>query len=167
MAKTATLVGRAIGWKREDPSGLDRFAEERAAMIGLMSDAEIDAMLARHRVGRLGCTANDRPYVVPINYVYDGMSIYSYSAPGRKIDVMREQPLVAFQVDEIDNDASWRSVMVEGRYQELTGRERDAAIRQLSATDSVVARALSAGERIVVYRIALSERSGRFERRDA
>lgn len=136
-------------------------------MIGLMSETEIEAMLFRHRVGRLGCTANDRPYVVPINYVFDGAYIYSYSSPGRKIEIMREQPLVAFQVDEIDSDASWRSVMIEGRYHELHGRERDAAIRLLANTDSVVTRALSAGERIVVYRIALSDRSGRFERRDA
>ncbi len=136
-------------------------------MIGLMSETEIEAMLFRHRVGRLGCTANDRPYVVPINYVFDGAYIYSYSSPGRKIEIMREQPLVAFQVDEIDSDASWRSVMIEGRYQELNGRERDAAIRLLAHTDSVVTRTLSAGERIVVYRIMLTDRSGRFERRDA
>jgi nitroimidazol reductase NimA-like FMN-containing flavoprotein (pyridoxamine 5'-phosphate oxidase superfamily) len=136
-------------------------------MIGLMSETEIEAMLFHHRVGRLGCTANDRPYVVPINYVFDGAYLYSFSSPGRKIDIMREQPLVAFQVDEIENDATWRSVMIEGTYQELSGRERDAAIRLLAASDDVVARTLTAGERIVVFRIALTERSGRFERRDA
>ena len=87
-------------------------------MIGLMSEAEIDAMLARHQVGRLGCTANDRPYVVPVNYVYDGSNIYCYSAPGRKIDTMREQPLVAFEVDEIESDSSWRCVIIEGRFHE-------------------------------------------------
>jgi hypothetical protein len=57
--------------------------------------------------------------------------------------------------------------MVEGTYQELSGREREAAIRLLAATDEVVARSLTLGERTVVYRIALNDRSGRFERRDA
>lgn len=136
-------------------------------MIGLMSETEIEAMLFRHKVGRLGCTAHDRPYVVPINYVFDGTYIYSYSSPGRKIDMMREQPIVAFQVDEIENDDSWRSVMVEGEYQELSGRSRAVAIRHLAATDEVVARTLSAGERVVVFRIALTDRSGRFERRES
>lgn len=136
-------------------------------MIGLMSDAEIDALLARHHVGRLGCTANDRPYIVPINYAYDGASIYCYSAPGRKIDVMREQPLVAFQVDEIESDSSWRSVVIEGRYQELSGREREAAIVRIANNNGLVARSLNSIDRIVVYRIKLDERSGRFEARDS
>lgn len=135
-------------------------------MIGLMSETEIEAMLFRHKVGRLGCAAHDRPYVVPINYVFDGTYIYSYSSPGRKIDMMREQPTVAFQVDEIENDDSWRSVMVEGEFQELSGRARAAAVRHLAATDEGVARTLGAGERVVVFRIALKDRSGRFERRE-
>ena len=136
-------------------------------MIGLLSEAEIDAILARHRIGRLGCTANDRPYVVPINYFYDGTSIFAYSAPGRKVEVMREQPLVAFQVDEIESESSWRSVMVEGVYQELCGRERDAAVTQLANGNGLVAKSLSSPDRIVVFRIALNERSGRFESRDS
>jgi nitroimidazol reductase NimA-like FMN-containing flavoprotein (pyridoxamine 5'-phosphate oxidase superfamily) len=135
-------------------------------MIGLLSETEIDAVLARHRIGRLGCTANDRPYVVPINYFYDGKSIYAYSAPGRKIEVMREQPLVAFQIDEIESESSWRSVMVEGVYQELNGREREAAVSQLAHGNGLVAKSLSSPDRIIVFRIDLSDRSGRFESRD-
>jgi nitroimidazol reductase NimA-like FMN-containing flavoprotein (pyridoxamine 5'-phosphate oxidase superfamily) len=135
-------------------------------MIGLLSETEIDAVLARHRIGRLGCTANDRPYVVPINYFYDGKSIYAYSAPGRKIEVMREQPLVAFQIDEIESESSWRSVMVEGVYQELGGREREAAVSQLAHGNGLVAKSLSSPDRIIVFRIDLSDRSGRFESRD-
>lgn len=135
-------------------------------MIGLLSETEIDAVLARHRIGRLGCTANDRPYVVPINYFYDGASIYAYSAPGRKIEVMREQPLVAFQIDEIESESSWRSVMVEGVYQELVGREREAAVTRFAHGDGLVAKSLSSPDRIIVFRIDLNERSGRFESRD-
>jgi nitroimidazol reductase NimA-like FMN-containing flavoprotein (pyridoxamine 5'-phosphate oxidase superfamily) len=104
---------------------------------------------------------------VPINYVFDGTYIYSFSSPGRKIEIMREQPVVAFQVDEIESDDSWRSVMVEGKFQELSGRERAAAVRHLSATDAVAARTLSSGDRVVVFRIALTDRSGRFERRES
>jgi nitroimidazol reductase NimA-like FMN-containing flavoprotein (pyridoxamine 5'-phosphate oxidase superfamily) len=136
-------------------------------MIGLMSDAEIDAILARHKIGRLGCCANDRPYVVPINYAFDGLNIFGYSAPGRKIEIMREQPLVAFEVDEIDNDTCWRSVLVEGRFYELSGRERNAAINRLSTGNDLVAKSLSAADRIIIYRISVDERSGRFESIDS
>ena len=45
-------------------------------MIGTLSPEEIEALLRRHRVGRNGCSANDRPYVVPITYNYDGGYVY-------------------------------------------------------------------------------------------
>jgi nitroimidazol reductase NimA-like FMN-containing flavoprotein (pyridoxamine 5'-phosphate oxidase superfamily) len=138
-------------------------------MIGLLTNDEIEALLRRHRVGRIGCSANDRPYVVPITYAYDGECVYGYSGLGRKIEVMREQPLVCFEVDEVDGDASWRSVIAEGRYEELTdGEERRHALDRLGfGTGQVVSRTPNGAARLVVFRIRLSERSGRFERRDA
>jgi nitroimidazol reductase NimA-like FMN-containing flavoprotein (pyridoxamine 5'-phosphate oxidase superfamily) len=138
-------------------------------MIGVMSNDEIETTLRRHRVGRIGCSANDRPYVVPITYAYDGVFVYGYSGLGRKIEVMREQPLVCFEVDEIDGDASWRSVIAEGRYEELTdAEERRQALGRLGfGTEQVVSRTPNGAMRLVVFRLRLSERSGRFERRDA
>jgi nitroimidazol reductase NimA-like FMN-containing flavoprotein (pyridoxamine 5'-phosphate oxidase superfamily) len=138
-------------------------------MIGVMSHEEVEATLRRHRVGRIGCSANDRPYVVPITYVYDGTYVYGYSALGRKIEVMREQPLVCFEVDEIDGDASWRSVIAEGMYEELADDEgRRAALERLApGNGQVVPRTTNGAGRSVVFRLRLTERSGRFERRDA
>jgi len=138
-------------------------------MIGVMSNEEIETTLRHHRVGRIGCSANDRPYVVPITYAYDGEFVYGYSGLGRKIEVMREQPLVCFEVDEVDGDASWRSVIAEGRYEELTDADdRRSALGRLGyGTDQVVSRTTNGAPRLVVFRLRLSERSGRFERRDA
>jgi nitroimidazol reductase NimA-like FMN-containing flavoprotein (pyridoxamine 5'-phosphate oxidase superfamily) len=138
-------------------------------MIGVMSHEEVEATLRRHRVGRIGCSANDRPYVVPITYAYDGTYVYGYSALGRKIEVMREQPLVCFEVDEIDGDASWRSVIAEGMYEELADDEgRRAVLERLApGNGQVVPRTTNGAGRSVVFRLRLTERSGRFERRDA
>ena len=140
-------------------------------MIGLLTDEEIEATLRRHRVGRIGCSANDRPYVVPITYAYDGEFVYGYSGLGRKIEVMREQPLVCFEVDEIDGDASWRGVIAEGVFEEISGdaARRDALERLKSVNgrnSGVVPRSLDADGPIVLFRIRLTERSGRFERHD-
>jgi nitroimidazol reductase NimA-like FMN-containing flavoprotein (pyridoxamine 5'-phosphate oxidase superfamily) len=138
-------------------------------MIGLMTDDEVEAMIRRHRIGRIACAVNDRPYVVPITYAYDGDCVYAYSGLGRKIDVMREQPLVCFEVDEVDGDASWRCVIAEGVYEELVDEgARRAALARLSSGDAqVVPRSLNGAGRLVVFRLRLTERSGRFERRDA
>jgi nitroimidazol reductase NimA-like FMN-containing flavoprotein (pyridoxamine 5'-phosphate oxidase superfamily) len=139
-------------------------------MIGLLSAEEMDSMLRRNRVGRLACSSNDRPYVVPINYGYDGEHIYSYSANGRKIATMREQPLVCFEIDEIDGPSNWESVVIEGIYEELTEQvERENAKSLLVKTgEGPVLRTMSsaADERIVYFRIRVDERSGRYERRD-
>ena len=75
-------------------------------MIGLMSADEVESMLRHHHVGRPACSAKDRPYVVPINDAYDVGYVYAYSTLGRMIEVMREQPLVCFEIDEIDGPAS-------------------------------------------------------------
>lgn len=138
-------------------------------MIGVMTSEEIETMLRRHRVGRIGCSANDRPYVVPITYAYDGGYVYAYSALGRKIEVMREQPLVCFEVDEVEGDVAWQSVIAEGVYEELPDGEdrRDALRRLLPGDGQIVSRSLNGGSRFVVFRLRLTERSGRFERRDA
>jgi uncharacterized protein len=138
-------------------------------MIGLLSQNEMTEMLGRHNVGRLACTTNDRPYIVPINYVYQCDAIFAYSMPGRKISMMREQPLVSFEIDEIDGPSNWRSVVVEGVYEELTDAAGISVALRLLANGfgSLVARSLEASSAIVLFRIRVTELSGRFERRDA
>ncbi|MFL5762181.1 MAG: pyridoxamine 5'-phosphate oxidase family protein [Thermomicrobiales bacterium] len=138
-------------------------------MIGTLSTEEINQLLRRHHVGRIGCSANDRPYVVPINYVYEYDAIYSFSVPGRKINIMREQPLVSFEIDEIDGPSNWRSVIVEGVYEELTDKSSLALATRLLANGfgALVPRGLDASPPMVLFRIRLTETSGRFERRDA
>jgi nitroimidazol reductase NimA-like FMN-containing flavoprotein (pyridoxamine 5'-phosphate oxidase superfamily) len=138
-------------------------------VIGTLSPEEIDATLRRNRVGRLGCSVNDHPYVVPITYAYDGTFVYAYSTLGRKIAVMREQPRVCLEVDEIDGPSTWRSVVAEGRYEELSDESsRNAALRLLAVGDAVTRGLNGHGiHPVVVFRIRLTEKSGRFERRDA
>jgi len=140
-------------------------------MIGTLSLEEIEAILRRHRIGRLGCSANDRPYVVPITYAYEDGNIYAYSTLGRKIHIMREQPSVCFQVDEIDGPSSWRSVLAEGLYEEIGQEaERAAAVQLLVGSGAGLVPPGLNGDGVrglVVFRLRLIEKSGRFERRDA
>jgi nitroimidazol reductase NimA-like FMN-containing flavoprotein (pyridoxamine 5'-phosphate oxidase superfamily) len=138
-------------------------------MIGILSPDEIETTLGRSKVGRIGCSANDRPYIVPITYAYADGCVYAYSALGRKIRVMREQPLVCFEVEEIDGPSSWRSVIAEGTYEELTddASRREVLSRLGLRDDTTVPRSLSANGGAVVFRLRLNEKSGRFERRDA
>jgi nitroimidazol reductase NimA-like FMN-containing flavoprotein (pyridoxamine 5'-phosphate oxidase superfamily) len=138
-------------------------------MIGTMSPEEIEATLRRQRVGRLACSADDRPYILPIDYSYDGSCVYSYSMLGRKISVMRAQPRICFQVDEIAGPANWRCVVADGVYEEVTdeGERREVLDRLVPRNGRPVPRSPDAGGRLVVFRLRLTEKSGRFERQDA
>ncbi len=135
-------------------------------MIGLMTEDEVEAMLGAHRVGRLGCSAHDRPYVIPINYRYRRGDVFGCALAGRKIDILRAQPLACFEIDEIDDRGGWRCVVAEGVYQELTDdRERGQAVALLELSGAHPSAWGRTGERgFVVFRVRLHEKSGRFQR---
>jgi len=62
--------------------------------------AEIDAILHRAPFCRLGLVDWNVPYVVPLNFGYDGKCLYIHSAPeGRKIEIIRKNNYVCFQAD--------------------------------------------------------------------
>jgi uncharacterized protein len=86
-----------------------------------LSPAEIAALLEEQLVGRIGCHADGLTYVVPVIYAYDSGSVYVLSTEGQKVDMMRANPEVCFEVDRYDGPGSWRSVVAQGRYEELDG----------------------------------------------
>lgn len=88
-------------------------------MARALNDKEARDILTAGVIGRLGCVDNGEPYVVPINYVFDGGLIYSHSLPGRKIDALRVNPRACLQVDEIENEFEWRSVIAHGKFEEV------------------------------------------------
>ena len=149
-------------------------------MYGEMSAAEIDALLKRHRYGRVAFSLNGEVYVIPINYGYDGARLYGQAPEGTigqmpggtKIAGMRQNPHVAFQVDEIDDPAHWRSVLLQGRYHELHDRaEKQAAFERIVAQAgggerSEVSWALDL-DRLVVFTIEITQRHGCLEQREA
>jgi len=58
-------------------------------------------LLGKEFYGRLGISVGDQPYIVPVNYVLDGKKIYIHSAnKGRKLDAIRANPKVCFEVSE-------------------------------------------------------------------
>ncbi len=85
-----------------------------------MTPDECHEFLKRVKFGRLGCAHDNQPYVVPIYFACDGKHLYCFSTEGRKIEWMRQNPLVCVEVDEVISHLDWRSVVVLGRYEELS-----------------------------------------------
>lgn len=150
-------------------------------MIGKLSYDEIEEVLRTNIWGRIGCNDGDKTYIVPVSYVYDGKSIIAHSMEGLKITMMRTNPKVCFEVDEIKNFNHWKSVIVWGEYQELkTERDRQSAMKlftgnmipvktsKASLHQHIAPKAgypdLHETTRPVIYRIMIVHSTGRFEK---
>jgi len=63
--------------------------------------AEMEQIVNRASVGRLGLADADEPYVVPLNFVYhDGCIYFHTGLDGRKLEIIEKNPRVCFEVDE-------------------------------------------------------------------
>lgn len=147
-------------------------------MLGTMQENEIEELLKSQSVGRIGCSADGNTYVVPISYAYDGKYIYCHTHEGKKTDIMRKNPKVCFEVDEMKDMGNWQSVIVQGVFEELKEREeRDAAMEILLSRYLPIISSITThlGEhwpfhpdnitdiKGIVFRIEVKEKTGRFE----
>lgn len=149
-------------------------------MLGELTAMEIDALLREEFVGRIGCHAEGRTYVVPVTYAYDGRAVYGHTREGLKLRMMRENPYVCFEVDRMRDLSDWESVIAWGCFEPLEGAAAEAGMALLverltpHLTGRGSARApephggahahgaagLGAAR---VFRLVLSERTGRYE----
>ena len=137
-------------------------------MIETLTQDEIDALLREQVVGRVGCHADGLTYVVPVIYAFDGESLYVATIEGQKTRMMRANPSVCFEVDHYEGPGRWRSVIVQGTYEELAGESAEAGLSALADrfSDGGPARRPGAGGReAVVFRIVAGEVTGRAVRR--
>jgi nitroimidazol reductase NimA-like FMN-containing flavoprotein (pyridoxamine 5'-phosphate oxidase superfamily) len=140
-------------------------------MLRELSVDECIGFLRRHRIGRLAVRDAEGAYIVPISYAYGDGSIYGHAAPGKKVQLARRWPHVAFQVDEVWNPATWVSVLVQGRWHELDREEDRFRARTLllqAFEGSLMSATAGHGHRTtlaeaILFRIDIETVSGRAE----
>jgi nitroimidazol reductase NimA-like FMN-containing flavoprotein (pyridoxamine 5'-phosphate oxidase superfamily) len=98
-----------------------------------MLRAECNEALSRAKYGRLACAHDNQPYVLPLNFNFDGNSyLYCFATLGQKVEWMRANPRVCFEIDEVNNHNDWSSVIIFGSYEELPDKpEFETARRHL------------------------------------
>ena len=91
-------------------------------------------LLSNNYIGSLGYIYQNRPFVVPITYFYntEQKNIICYSGIGHKINTMRKNDSVSLSVTNIESINVWKSVLVQGRYEERSGSEAKALLHQFS-----------------------------------
>jgi uncharacterized protein len=147
-------------------------------MLGTLQPAQIEEVLQTEIIGRIGCSAGGETYVVPISYAYDGSFIYCHTYEGKKTAMMRKNPNVCFQVDNMQDMANWKSVIAHGNFEELKTHEEKAQAmyallnRYLPLVSSVTTHLGKnwpfgpddiSEIKGVVFRIAITGKTGRFE----
>jgi uncharacterized protein len=116
---------------------------------------------------------------VPVNYVYKDGVIYAHSAGGKKISMMRKNPNVCFEVDEIENIFRWKSVIAWGIFEEITDIDEQQRVMQgiihrimplAEGPANHPSHGITADEsdidskvELIVYKITIRKKSGRFE----
>lgn len=148
-------------------------------MLGELNEIEIKNILSSQVIGRIGCTDGEQPYVVPVTYAYDGKYIYGQTSSGKKLDILRKNPNVCFEIDLMIDMRNWQSVIVYGKFEEMNKEDTIKAkevlydrIFSLSTSTTVHSFGHEKPTEIendskilpVMYRIAISKVTGRFEK---
>jgi len=128
-------------------------------------------LLERSNLGRLACARDGQPYIVPVNYSFDRVRkcLYVFSTIGQKVAWMRENPKVCVEVDEVRDKDHWTTVVIFGRYEEITDGDTDARKRAQDLFQHRVEWWFPAAgklpekeaEAVVLYRIVIDRLSGR------
>ncbi len=148
-------------------------------MVGTLEKEQIENILHSQSICRLACAHNGKPYVVPITYVYDGEFIYGQTTVGKKLRICRKNQNVCAQMDIINSMVHWQSVLVYGKFEELS-KEKSVEVRNLLF--SHVLSLMTEGSqhtfgseaekpiespgrfKAVMFRIRIVEKTGRFEK---
>lgn len=149
---------------------------------GNLTNEEIDELFNSQYIARLGCCEDGKPYIVPITFAFDSVSkdVIGVSDEGMKMEMVRNNPHVCVEVEQIQDIANWKSVIAWGDLEELSGADARNALHHFVRTvtalvnneNSVQVKFLrdisySSPETpadFVVYRIRIKERSGKFEK---
>lgn len=149
-------------------------------MLGTLTDIQTNNLLTRNAVGRIGYHDEKKSYITPVTYVFDGEYIIGQTNEGLKLDIMRKNPFVCFEVDVMSSMSNWESVIAWGYFEELFDNEALDARKYLynSILDLLTVPSVHPHEhdpniliddsnriKKVMYRIKITEKIGRFESR--
>ncbi len=148
-------------------------------MLGQLNNTQINNILSSQVMGRLACTDGKYPYVVPVTYSFDGKYIYGQTNEGLKLQLLRKNPNVCFEVDIMTDMRNWQSVVITGKFEELKAKEkqkgRGILLRNIfplmtnstiHAHEHGVTAEIDDSTRVkyILYRIKIIKVTGRFEK---
>jgi uncharacterized protein len=136
---------------------------------------QMDAIIRESHVCHLGLSDQGRPYIVPLNFGYDGEYLYFHVAnKGRKLDIIRANNRACFEFDVLvrlvtdDVACKWtseyRSVMGAGTVEIITDEDgKRHGLEQLMAQYSRADFTFNGGElrSVIILKLHIDEISGK------
>lgn len=106
--------------------------------FGPLDQADALAILARNHVGRIAFVDGALVDVRPVHYVLGDGWLYGRTTAGSKLEALKRNWRVAFEVDEVDGMFDWRSVIVRGGFYILDpGGSPEEAARWHAAVEAL------------------------------
>ncbi|MFH1144960.1 MAG: pyridoxamine 5'-phosphate oxidase family protein [Candidatus Eisenbacteria bacterium] len=144
------------------------------------SRAEIDTIIRRSQVCRLGLSDEGQPYIVPLCFGYDGQALYFHCAKdGRKLEILRRNNRVCFEFDivesmvEAEQGCGWslryQSVVGIGTaypVEDSAGKQRALALLMAQYAERIFSFPPDAVSRTAVIRIEIESLTGKQSKRE-
>ena len=141
----------------------------------IFSRAECDAVLNEAEVAHVAMVDGEKPYVVAMNFAYDGSALYFHCAPeGRKLEILARNPNVCIGVEfgarflpgtpVCKSTMHYRSVIVTGRatfVADPAGKRRAHEVIAGKYTGKAESVPDGALEKITLFRVEIESISGK------
>ena len=88
-----------------------------------MRTDEAREVLGSINYAHLAMAKDNIPYVVPVHYAFDGGDLYVYTTEGKKADIIRVNPEICLQAEDVEDNENWKSVMVAGTAEQITDED--------------------------------------------
>jgi uncharacterized protein len=92
---------------------------------------EIRELLKKMDYGHLGFICDDQPYVMPMHYYLDELDIYLFTTIGMKTKSIDQNPKICFQIEDIQSQTHWRSLILTGLAESITQKSEMDRIKAL------------------------------------
>ncbi|WP_324666015.1 pyridoxamine 5'-phosphate oxidase family protein [Haloarcula sediminis] len=138
---------------------LDAFGMHR------MDDDDIEGTLSSQSVGVLGVPTDAAPMLRPLSYWYDGEDalyfIYVLGSESEKQAVTDQAGVAQFLVYSVETTFNWRSVLLTGTIEAVSGAERTALEEEMEVgwRPDLFERAAES-KTTAIYRFDIDERAG-------
>src|SRR5687768_7051196 len=85
--------------------------------------SEAREVLGQLNYAHLALARDNIPYVVPVHYAFDGDELFIYTTEGKKADIIKVNPEICLQAEDVEDNENWKSVIVAGTAEQITDED--------------------------------------------